>query len=123
MAETFEISELARTEMAKDLPRVKAAISTIANTHMGIDTELRPVYVSGGGVNVNGCEIVIGNNYVIDDWLKTTEPTREEIATVSAILEVAAILEQSKITGLDQYQPFHMGSPLRMLITTPPGNN
>lgn len=113
----YEISGLVKTEMVKDLPRVKTAIATIANLAIGIDTELKPVYVYEGGVNVNGCEILIHNNYVIDDWAKPTEPTKEEIATANAILEVADILTQNGISALNNYKPFNMGSPLRMLVT------
>jgi hypothetical protein len=100
--------------------RVKAAIATIANQKCGVETfEVTGIFKWEGGVVVNRREIAIKSGYVVDDFVRRGVPdlvTKEEQATVDAVLEVALMLEEHGIKWLEKFAPCDTGDPLRCLL-------
>lgn len=109
-----------REEIKKDEPAVKAALCKIANRNFGDQGKIRGIHKNEGGIAVNGCEIAIKGNYVIDDWKSPVDPTEEERAAVDAIAEVASIIETEGVESLrEKYGECNRGDPLRLLMAGP----
>lgn len=111
----FEVKEL----LKQDMPRVKAAIATLANAKFLGNHAIEGIYKNEGGVRVNGKEIAIYSSYVVHDFgvRGRNPPTPEEEATVDAIMEVAKQVEANGLEWLESYEPCEIGDPLRRLVS------
>lgn len=114
----YVISKEAREIFATDMARVKTAIATIANQRFG-ECEIRGILKSVGGVSVNGRDIVIKSDCVVDDFgvRGNVQATPEEQAVVDAIHAVEQEVLENGIECLEKYRPCLFGDPLRSLVS------
>lgn len=107
-----------RKAMAKDPAAVKAALCTIANRHFETASNSpMGIYKAEGGVRVNGRDIVIHADSVVDDNKIANEPTPEEQAVVAVIAEVAEIVKNRGVKALRaDYGECIKGDPLQRFL-------
>lgn len=113
----YTLSAKTRAKMAKEHRAVQTAISSIANQSFRNPGPPDGIGKYEGGVRVNGREICIRKNNVMDDWTRAiTSVTPEERAVVNAIGIVAAQVEQEGIQSIRPYGFCRSGDPLRAMF-------
>jgi hypothetical protein len=113
----YTLSQAMRDEFAKNEPAVKAALCVLANQRFLGTTKPEGIGKYEGGIVVNGREIAIKRDAVMDDWIGREErPTEEERVTAEAIETLARIVSQHGIDYIKKtYGQCHSGDPLRAL--------
>jgi len=113
----FLIHKETKELFKQDLRRVQSAIASLANQKFGKEG-IEGINKSEGGVRVNGCEIAIHKDYVVDDFgvRGRNPPTPEEDAVGEAIEKIARDVEANGIECLSCYEPCNEGNPLRSLV-------
>lgn len=80
---------------------IKRAIITMAYDIMGMTqqplNEHSGIFKYEGGVSINSHEIAIKDYYVVDDWDRSQDETREEVGVAMAIEKLAKHIEDEKI--------------------------
>lgn len=117
----YFLNRAVRDAMGTNEPAVKAAIAIIANNAFNIAAEPEGIWKREGGVRVNGRQIAIKKDIVIDDFgPHTLDETAEEKATVDAIMAIAEKIEKYGIEPVrTTYGECTIGDPLRCLIAGP----
>lgn len=117
----YELDADTRARMAADPAAVKAAIAILANQRLGADVTMpRGIFKYEGGVVVNGKEIAIKREGVMDDWSYDPAPKPEEEAVVWAIAEAARITIAQGVEALAaRFGRCNYGDPLRDLLDIP----
>lgn len=117
----YELDRSAREIMAADSAAVKAAIAILANQHVGADaTNPKGIYKYEGGVVVDGKEVAIKSDHVMNDWVYDPAPKPEEEAVVWAISEVARIaVADGMVVLAERFGRCTIGDPLRDLLDLP----
>jgi len=96
----FDISKADRRLLLPQHRRFQASVSKLANAKLGLAEEsyINGIFKVEGGVMVNGREIAIKADYVVDDWgVRGAAPaTPEEAATVEAMLEIVELVKSGQ---------------------------
>lgn len=116
---SYKLDAETRALMSQDPSAVKAAIAVLANQMVGADiANPRGIFKYEGGVFVNGKEIAIKNDHVVNDYSSyapIVEP--EESAVVWAITETARIIRSEGVAVLsERFGRSTYGDPLRDLL-------
>ena len=113
----YTLSDNIRAKMAEDPEAVKAALCVIANQSFAGQHPVRGIGKYQGGIVVNHCEIFIGQDVVMDDWRRATDPTEEERAAVAAINHLAILVNEVGMESIRQtYGTCRIGDPLRSML-------
>ena len=114
----FNVGESPRKRAANIEPYVKGAIIDLTYKKLGIESMARNgIYKYEGGVRIGQAEYVIKSNFVAFDYgIKPHNNDEIEEAIARSIEEVMNRLIWREITFTNNFQPCHVGDPLRDLL-------
>ncbi|MCB9978517.1 MAG: hypothetical protein H6862_02770 [Rhodospirillales bacterium] len=99
-------------------------MAVLANEKLGArDIEPGGIFKYEGGVRVNGREIAIKGDYLLDDFGDRGDPTSEERATLDSIMEIFGRAREEGTDFLEkEYAGPHYGlcDPLRSFFENAP---